>query len=164
MFTHNILQGALPWQFLDHTYHKYVGQYLLSNARQLGHQVAGNRAISCGSDGQSDWRETKLNDKLRRAAEYLDKGSVTKGIREGDEAIAFGKEALSYFRQYQRTRFLIYLSIMWLGWILVLFLKIVNARTRRSISPLRHSLSQLTNIGFVVLLTITLVSHIGKRK
>lgn len=124
--------------------------------------MTGNRAISCESNDHSDWREIKLNDKVRRAAEYLDKGSVMEGIREGDEAITFGKEALSYFRQYQRTRFFIYLSIMWLGWILVLFLKIVNVRTRYSLSPLRHFLSQLTNIGFAVLLTITLVSHIGE--
>ncbi|XP_020293464.1 GPI ethanolamine phosphate transferase 1 isoform X2 [Pseudomyrmex gracilis] len=153
-------EGALPWQYFDVSYHKYVGQYLLSNAKQLGHQVTGNRAISCESNGHSDLREIKLNDKVRRAAEYLDKGNVMEGIREGDEAITFGKEALSYFRQYQRTRFFIYLSIMWLGWILVLFLKIVNVKTRYSISPLRHSLSQLTNIGFAVLLMITLVSHI----
>lgn len=154
-----LLQGALPWRYFDTNYREYVGRALLGNVKQLAHQVAGNRAISCGNSGPVYRREERLSDRIRRIERYLDRGNVTEGIREGDEAIIFAKEALSYFRQYQRTRFLIYLSIMWFGWIIVLFLRLTGAKRRYR----RISLLLLANVGFASLLIITLIGHIGEK-
>ncbi|XP_032672659.1 GPI ethanolamine phosphate transferase 1 [Odontomachus brunneus] len=149
-------EGLLPWRYFDSDYHEYVGRALLSNVKQLAHQVTGNRAINCGNGGHTDWREEQLNDKIRKIEYYFDRGDVTEGIREGDAAIIFAKEALLYFRQYQRTRFLTYLSIMWFGWITILFLKIAGVKRQYR----RISLLLLTNIGFASLLIITLMGHI----
>lgn len=101
----------------------------------------------------------QLNNRIRKIEEYFDKGSIIDGIRESEEAISIGKEALSYFRQYQRIRFLLYLSIMWLGWIVVLFLKITGTKRRY----LRISLLVVINIGFASLLIIILIRHAGKK-
>ncbi|XP_072767343.1 GPI ethanolamine phosphate transferase 1 [Anoplolepis gracilipes] len=146
-------EGALPWQYFDANYQEYVGYSLLSNVKQLAHQVTGNRAIN--GETSTDWRETQLNDRIRKIEEHIGRGSTIDGIRESEEAISFGKEALSYFRQYQRIRFLTYLSIMWLGWIVVLFLKITGTKRR----CLRISLLQFVNIGFASLLIIMLIKH-----
>lgn len=123
------------------------------------HQIAKNRAISCGNDDHVDLREEQLIDKIHNIERLLNEESVKEGIREGDEAIAFAKEALSYFRQYQRTRFLTYLSIMWLGWIVVLFLRITGVKRRSQ----WISLLLLANVGFMSLLIITLIGHVGKK-
>lgn len=89
--------------------------------------------------------------------DYLKQGNIIEGIQEGNRASAFSKEALLYFRQYQRIRFLIYLSIMWLGWIVLLFLRIAGIKRRY----LRTSLLLLINIGFMSLLIITLIGYLG---
>lgn len=138
-------------------YQEYVGHSLLNNVKQLAHQVTGNRAIN--GETSIDWRETQLNNRIRKIGEHIDKGSIIDAIRESEKAISFGKEALAYFRQYQRIRFLIYLSIMWLGWIIMLFLKITETKRR----CFRTSLLQFVNIGFASLLIIMLIRHAGKK-
>lgn len=137
-------------------YQEYVGHSLLNNVKQLAHQVTGNRAIN--GETSIDWRETQLNNRIRKIEEHIGEGNIINGIRESEEAINFGKEALSYFRQYQRVQFLIYLSIMWLGWIVILFLKITGIKRR----CLRISLLQFVNIGFASLLIIMLFRYAGK--
>lgn len=137
-------------------YQEYIGHSLLNNVKQLAHQVTGNRAIN--GETSIDWRETQLNNRIRKIEEHIGKGSIINGIRESEEAINFGKEALSYFRQYQRIRFLIYLSIMWLGWIVILFLKIIGTKRR----CFQISLLQFVNIGFASLLIIMLIRYAGK--
>lgn len=137
---------------------EYVARFLLSNVKQLTHQVTGNRVISCQDSDRLDWRETQLNDKIRKAQQHLSRRNMMAGIREGDDAISFSKEALSYFRQYQRIRFLIYLSIMWLGWIVILFLKITGVQRRYY----QMSVLQLVNIGFASLLIIMLIAHMSE--
>jgi len=139
-------------------YREYVAHSLISNVKQLAHQVTGNRAISCQNSDHLDWRQIHLNDKIRKAQQHISKRNMMAGIREGDDAISFSKEALSYFRQYQRIRFLIYLSIMWLGWIVILFLKITGVKRRYP----RIFVLQLVNIGFASLLIIMLVGHISE--
>lgn len=139
-------------------YHKYIAQFLLVNVKQLAHQVTGNRAISCEKTDHDD-REEQLNKKIREIIFHLDRGNVMEGIRKSDEAITFAKEALLYFRQYQRTRFLICLSIMWLGWIIMSFLKISGVKRQY----LRVSLLLLISIGFASLLIIMLIRHIGEK-
>ncbi|EFN65621.1 GPI ethanolamine phosphate transferase 1 [Camponotus floridanus] len=146
-------EGALPWQYFDINYQKYIGYSLLNNVKQLAYQVMGNRAIN--GETSIDWRETQLNSRIRKIEEHIGKGSIIDGIRESEEAISFGKEALSYFRQYQRIRFLIYLSIMWLGWIVILFLKITGTKRR----CFRISILQFVNIGFASLLIIILIRY-----
>ncbi|KAL6264062.1 hypothetical protein P5V15_004141 [Pogonomyrmex californicus] len=147
-------EGTLPWQYFDMGYHRYVAHSLLSNVKQLMHQVTENRAINCESN--IDWRETQLNDKIRKAVKHLREGNVMAGIQKADEAINFSKEALLYFRQYQRIRFLVYLSIMWIGWIIMLFLKITGVKHRH----VQTSVLLLVNIGFASLLIIMFIRHI----
>lgn len=147
-------EGALPWQYFDMDYREYVAHSLISNVKQLAHQVSGNREISCQNSGYTDWREARLNDKIRKANQHISRRNIMAGIREGDDAISFSKEALSYFRQYQRIRFLVCLSLMWLGWIVLLFLKITGVQHQSS------QKSTLVNIGFASLLALIWISHI----
>lgn len=140
-------------------YHEYVARSLLSNVKQLAHQVTGNRAINCENTDHIDWREAQINDQIRKTIQHVSKRNVMAGIRVGDEAVSFSKEALSYFRQYQRTRFLICLSLMWLGWITILFLKITGVVRREN---LRIFVLKLVSVGFASLLIITLVRHMSE--
>lgn len=140
-------------------YHEYVARSLLSNVKQLMHQIAGNRVINCENTDHVDWREIQTNDKIRKVEQHLSKRNMMAGIRVADETISFSKEALSYFRQYQRIRFLIYLSIMWLGWIIMLFLKITGVVKRQC---LRNVLLQLMNVGFAGLLIITWTRYMSE--
>ncbi|KAL0130778.1 hypothetical protein PUN28_002415 [Cardiocondyla obscurior] len=150
-------EGALPWQYFDMSYHKYVAYSLLNNVKQLAHQITGNRAINCENIDQIDWRETEINDQIRKAEQHLYRKNMMAGIRVGNEAINFSKEALSYFRQFQRIKFLICLSIMWLGWIIMLFLKITRVVERQNV---RTFLLQIINVVFASLLIIMLIRHI----
>lgn len=147
----------LPWRYFNSHHHEYIGRALLGNVKQLAHQITGNRVINCGNGGRIDWREEQLNDKIRKIEHHLDRGDVTEGIREGDATVIFAKEVLLYFRQYQRTRFLTYLSIMWFAWITVLFLKLTSVKRQYH----RIFLLLFINIGFASLLIITLMGHIG---
>ncbi|XP_029154828.1 GPI ethanolamine phosphate transferase 1-like isoform X2 [Nylanderia fulva] len=147
-------EGALPWQYFDANYQEYVGRFLLSNVKQLAHQVTGNRAIY--DDTNIDWRETQLNNRIRKIEEHINKRNITDGIREAEEAIHFGKEALLYFRRFSRMRFLISLSIMWLGWIITLFSKITGMKRKRR----NLQVSVLITVGLGGLLIILLVRQL----
>ncbi|KYN03627.1 PREDICTED: GPI ethanolamine phosphate transferase 1 [Cyphomyrmex costatus] len=149
-------EGALPWQYFNLDNREYVAYSLISNVKQLMHQITENRVISCQDSDYTDWRETQINDKIRKAQQHISKRNIMAGIREGNDAIRFSKEALLYFRLYQRIRFLIYLSIMWLSWIVILFFKIAGAKRQYS----RIFLLRLVNIGFPCLLIIMLTVHI----
>ncbi|KYM81808.1 GPI ethanolamine phosphate transferase 1 [Atta colombica] len=149
-------EGALPWQYFNLDYREYVAHSLISNVKQLMHQITENRVISCQDSDYTDWRETQINDKIRKAQQHISKRNIMAGIREGNDAISLSKEALLYFRQYQRIRFLIYLSIMWLSWIVILFFKIAGAKRQYS----RIFLLRLINVGFPCLLIIMLIVHI----
>lgn len=122
------------------------------------HQITENRVISCQDSDHTDWRETQINDKIRKAQQHISKRNIMAGIREGNDAISSSKEALLHFRQYQRIRFLIYLSIMWLSWIVILFFKMAGAKRQYS----RIFLLRLVNVGFPCLLIIMLIVHISE--
>lgn len=139
-------------------YHEYLARSLLSNVKQLMHQIAGNRVINCENTDQIDWRETQINDKIRKVGQHLSKRNMMAGIRVADETITFSKEALLYFRQYQRIRFLIYLSIMWLGWLVILFFKITGVVERQR----SRFLLQLVNVGFAGLLIVMWTKYISE--
>ncbi|XP_076164323.1 GPI ethanolamine phosphate transferase 1 isoform X2 [Ptiloglossa arizonensis] len=121
-------EGVLPWQYLNDTDLKYINHALLNNLKQLTYQVKANREMNCENNRFSDWKEIELDYKISILDKYLREKNLREKLIEIVDTIELAKESLSYFRQYQRLRFLIYLSIMWLGWIILLFFKIAGAK------------------------------------
>lgn len=134
----------------------YNAQALLNNLKQLSYQVTENRILSCGrSDDFMDWRELTLNKHIWEINEYINKGKMTNGITEAEEAIKLAKEYLYYFKQYQRNYFLMYMTFMWSGWIIFLFLKIVGIPREET----RSSLLLLVDIIFLSSLIVLIIKY-----
>ncbi|CAK9808629.1 GPI ethanolamine phosphate transferase 1 [Anthophora plagiata] len=148
-------EGVLPWEYLNVTNLKYINHALLNNLKQLTHQVKANCKMNCENNEFTDWRERELDMKISTLNKHFETEDSNETLKEIVDAIKLAKKSLLYFRQYQRTRFLIYLSIMWLGWITLLFLKISGSRR-----PVVHSFTLLiVDIVFPILLITTFIEH-----
>ncbi|KAK9294452.1 hypothetical protein QLX08_010915 [Tetragonisca angustula] len=148
-------EGVLPWQYLSTTNLKYINHALLNNLKQLTYQVKANRKMNCEDNGFADWREIELDNKIS----ILDKDSETEDsnekLKEIIDGIKLAKKSLTYFRQYQRKRFLLYLSVIWLGWITLLFLKITGVNR----SVVNSFILLTTDCVFIVVVIIIFITH-----
>ncbi|XP_076656589.1 GPI ethanolamine phosphate transferase 1-like isoform X2 [Halictus rubicundus] len=148
-------EGVLPWQYLNASNLEYTNDALLSNLKQLTHQVKANREIICEDSSLMDQRVTQLYNKISALEKRLETNNLRKRFDETINTIKLAKESLLYFRQYQRSRLLIYLSTMWLGWIVLLFLKI--AGTERS--HINRVILLVADIALVCILVIIFVLY-----
>ena len=140
---------------------EYGARALLRNVKQLALQVRANQILSLGSNKiNTHWRYEKLNEHIHRIESSLGRGKISKSIAEGERALLLAKESLNYFRQYQRNRFILYLTLMWFGWVALLFLNIAGKR-RRDIAPFKLL---LTNLILSASLFLLLIEYIGKIK
>ncbi|XP_015185779.1 PREDICTED: GPI ethanolamine phosphate transferase 1 isoform X2 [Polistes dominula] len=136
----------------------YTAQALLNNLKQLSYQVIENRILHCGiGDDFVDWRELKLNKYIWEINQYINNGKIMEGIKMAEEGITLAKEYLYYFKQYQRNRFLMYMTFMWIGWIILLFLKIVGIPRQE----IKLSLLLLFDIIFVISLIVLIIRYVG---
>lgn len=147
-------EGVLPWQYLNVTDLKYINYALLNNLKQLTYQVKANHKMNCEDNEYADWREIELDNKIVTLDKDFETADLNEKLKEIINSIKLAKKSLLYFRQYQRTRFLLYLSIMWLGWIISLFFKITGVNR-----PVIHSFILLiTNIVFLIsIITIFII-------
>lgn len=151
-----IFQGVLPWQYLNVTDLKYINYALLNNLKQLTYQVKANHKMNCEDNEYADWREIELDNKIITLDKDLET-DLNERLKEIINSIKLAKKSLLYFRQYQRTRFLLYLSIMWLGWIISLFFKITGVNR-----PVIHSFILLiTNIVFLISIITIFIMYKG---
>ncbi|CAL7949608.1 unnamed protein product [Xylocopa violacea] len=144
-------EGVLPWQYLNATNFKYINRALLNNLKQLTYQVKANHKMNCEDTGFVDWREMELNNKISIFDKYLENEDSNEKLNEIVDAIKLAKNSLIYFRQYQRTRFLLYLSVMWIGWIMLLFFKIIGTKRR-----LVNSFTLLVIDSVFIILVVTI--------
>lgn len=152
-----IFQGVLPWQYLNVTDLKYINYALLNNLKQLTYQVKANHKMNCEDNEYADWREIELDNKIITLDKDLETADLNERLKEIINSIKLAKKSLLYFRQYQRTRFLLYLSIMWLGWIISLFFKITGINR-----PVIHSFILLiTNIVFLISIITIFIMYKG---
>lgn len=152
-----IFQGVLPWQYLNVTDLKYINYALLNNLKQLTYQVKANHKMNCEDNEYADWREIELDNKIITLDKNLETADLNERLKEIINSIKLAKKSLLYFRQYQRTRFLLYLSIMWLGWIISLFFKITGVNR-----PVIHSFILLiTNIVFLISIITIFIMYKG---
>ncbi|XP_054012026.1 GPI ethanolamine phosphate transferase 1 isoform X2 [Hylaeus anthracinus] len=152
-------EGVLPWQYLNDTDLKYTNNALLNNLKQLTYQVKANREMICENNGFTDGRERELDYKISELNNHLERKDLKEQLNETVNTIELAKEYLSYFRQYQRSRFLIYLSTMWLGWITLLFFKI--AGVKRPI--INRTVLLISDIAFAcILITIFIIYEVSE--
>lgn len=153
-----IFQGVLPWEYLNASNLEYINYALLNNLKQLTYQVKANRRMNCEDNEFADWREIELDNKiynLDKDFEIQDANEKLKGIVS---TIKLAKKFLLYFRQYQRTRFLLYLSMIWLGWIICLFFKITGIHR-----PVINSFILLIiDVAFLILAITLFIMHKGR--
>lgn len=142
----------------------YKAQALLSNFKQMTNQVIANRARASGDSSiDSHWREQKLQDTIKHIEQLLNDNKIDKAIKEAEKAIPESKEALYYYRQAQRNQLIMYLTLMWLGWIVLLVLKLIGVEKQNyDFNKTQKSQFTLTNIVFFIALLILLVEHAGK--
>ncbi|KAI4483722.1 hypothetical protein M0804_007982 [Polistes exclamans] len=150
-------EGVLRKEYLRNN-DVYSAQALLNNLKQLSYQVIENRILHCGiGDDFMDWRELTLNKYIWEINQYINNGKIMEGIKKAEEAIKLAKEYLYYFKQYQRNRFLMYMTFMWIGWIILLFLKIVGIPRQE----IKLSLLLLLDIIFVISLIVLIIRYVG---
>ncbi|XP_048507582.1 GPI ethanolamine phosphate transferase 1-like isoform X2 [Athalia rosae] len=150
-------EGVLPRKYLKDGNNKYGASALLSNVRQLELQVRGTRILNYGYGSELHRREIVLYEGIKTAEDLLQMGEVTKSIAEGEKLISFAKESLAYFRGYHRSRLMFYLTVTWLGWIALLFIKM----TELPKSKKRSELKLACDIFFVCATILVLISHRG---
>ncbi|XP_043254750.1 GPI ethanolamine phosphate transferase 1-like isoform X2 [Colletes gigas] len=148
-------EGVLPWQYLSDTGFKYINHALLNNLKQLTYQVKANREMNCVDNRFTDWREMELDYKISTLDKYLEGKNSRENLNDIVDTIKIAKESLSYFRQYQRSWFLMYLSIMWLGWIILLFFKIAGTKRR----AINHIILLVADIAFACILVTIFIMH-----
>lgn len=138
---------------------EYGLRALLRNIKQLVLQVKANRELSLGTNEiRTHWREKQLNENINKIETLLHDGKIAESTFEGEKTVLFAKESLLYFRQYQRNRLLLYLTLMWFGWIVLLFLKIAGK------SKEDHGSFKLYVVKLILFLAlfILLAEYIGK--
>lgn len=150
-------QGVLPWQYLNTSNLGYTNDALLNNLKQLTHQVKANREMNCENNKFSDWRVNQLESKIFTLENHYQIKDSKERFKETVEAIKLAKDSLLYFRQYQRSWLLIYLSTMWLGWIVLLFFKI--AGTERPV--INRFALLITDIALVCILITVFITLKG---
>lgn len=116
-------EGVLPYHYLNASSIKYVNRALFNNLKQLNFQVKAMREMSCEDRRHVDRREQVIDKKISDLNKYVEIVIPDESLNEIVDTIKSAKDVLKFYRQYQRTQFLIYLSIMWIGWIIMLFMK-----------------------------------------
>ncbi|XP_051170551.1 GPI ethanolamine phosphate transferase 1 isoform X2 [Leptopilina boulardi] len=146
-------EGILKLQLLSSKNKEYGVRALLGNIKQLALQVEANRELSLGTTKiRTNWREKQLNENIRKIETLLSEGKIEESIVEGEKTVLLAKESLNYFRQYQRNRLIIYLTLMWLGWITLLFLKI-TAKSKQNHQSFKLYVLKLS-FGFALFLLL----------
>lgn len=150
-------EGALPRKYLKDGDNEYGARALISNLKQLELQVKGSRVLSHGSDSEPHHREKTLYEGIHRAEDLLALGKATEAINKGADLMAFVKESLAYFRKYHRGRLMFYLTVSWLGWITLLFLKMMGLPRSTS----RIKLLLFCDAFFICATLLLLIVHRG---
>ena len=155
------LQGVLNLKLLSPKIKEYAARAYLRNIKQLVLQVKANRELSLGSNEISThWRDEELHKKIHQIETLIREGKISQSLDEAEKTVLLAKESLYFFRQYQRNRFILYLTLMWFGWIALLFLKVAR-------KPRRHDQSfklYLLKLGFFGILILLLIEYTGKTK
>ncbi|XP_026674612.1 GPI ethanolamine phosphate transferase 1 isoform X2 [Ceratina calcarata] len=137
-------EGVVPWHYLNATDIKYVNRALFNNLKQLNFQVKAMKEMSCKDRRYADKREQEVDKKISHLYKYVETGIPDENLNEIVDTIKSAKDVLKYYRQYQRTQFLLYLSMMWIGWIIVLFMKMSCAKQ----SSVQYGYVFLTDVLF----------------
>lgn len=137
----------------------------MNNINQLTIQVKANRILSSGSDDatNSNWRERKLDNMINKIKNLLRERKFDEAIKEGDEAINISKETLSHYRKYQRNQLVIFLTLMWLGWIILLVLNLTGVKKQFQSDNKPSSHLTLLNIIFITAVILLLIEHKGDK-
>lgn len=137
---------------------EYGANALLNNIKQLTLQVKANRLLSSGSGSSKTLRrEEQLELKISEISKLIEKREISEALRIANSTIHQAKESLNYFRQYQRNRMILYLTIIWVSWIAYLFLKAAGKPRRTT----KAHLTYILNIGFVAALLFVILEHIS---
>lgn len=151
-------QGTLPRRYLKDGNTRYGASALISNAKQLELQIRGSRMLSHGPNSEPDSKEITLAEEIRKAEYLLTSNEVLEAIDKGEYLTSFAKESLVYFREYHRGRLISYLTVSWLGWIALLFFKIIGHPRNSNYTVPRLSCDVL----FVCTIVLLLFMHRGK--
>lgn len=148
----------MPREFLD-TNAEYEAKAFLSNVKQLSLQVRANRKFTTGKSVSSfSEHEEGLFQKINAAENLLREGKYSASLKKSDDAILLAKEALSYFRGYYKYQYLLCLTVMWLGWIVLLFLKVAGT-PRENISMFWVIVN---DVVFSIIGVVLVYKHYGK--
>lgn len=137
---------------------EYGTNALLNNIKQLTLQVKANRLLSSGSGSSKTLRrEEQLELKISEISKLIEKKEISEALSVANSTIHLAIESLNYFRQYQRNRMILYLTIIWVSWIVYLSLKAAG-KVRRAA---KDYLTYMLNIGFVAAVLFVILEHIS---
>ncbi|XP_015584903.1 GPI ethanolamine phosphate transferase 1 isoform X2 [Cephus cinctus] len=148
-------EGVLPKQFLKLGQKAYGARALLNNIKQLVVQVTANRIQNEGISTQKHKKEQELEKNIVNIEQLLAEKKFISALKQGEKTIELAKTSLLYFRQYQRNRLMLYLTIIWVGWIAMLFLKVTGVSYHEE----KPSQLLLANIGFACGVVLLLIEH-----
>ncbi|CAG5106878.1 Similar to PIGN: GPI ethanolamine phosphate transferase 1 (Homo sapiens) [Cotesia congregata] len=171
-------EGVLPRLYLQSGNQEYGARALLNNIKQLLNQVKGNRLTASGEGSSySNWRERELEKMIDKVEKLLHDNKVVEAIRVAEETIEKCKSYLYYYRQYQKNQLIVYLTLMWLGWIVLLVLKITGTprshlnntykvKSRKDSRVIYYGIAALIFVwlGFCAPLVLVPVYHVKKNE
>ncbi|XP_057337055.1 GPI ethanolamine phosphate transferase 1 [Microplitis mediator] len=155
-------EGVLPRLYLQSGNQEYGARALLNNIKQLLNQVKGNRLVASGEGSSySNWRERELEKMIEKIEKLLHDNKVVESIRVAEETVNKCKSVLHYYRQYQKNQLIVYLTLMWLGWIVLLVLKITGTpRSHLTNYKIKSAYHTVLNISFIAAVVILIVEHL----
>ncbi|XP_033216192.1 GPI ethanolamine phosphate transferase 1 isoform X2 [Belonocnema kinseyi] len=147
-------EGVLNLKLLSPEIKEYGARAFLRNIKQLVLQVKANRELSLGSnDISTHWRDEELHKRIHQIEALIREGKIPQSMDVAEKTVLLAKESLYYFRQYQRNRFMLYLTFMWFGWIALLFLKVAG-KPRRDDQSFKLYLLKLGFLGVIFIMFI----------
>ncbi|XP_034936003.1 GPI ethanolamine phosphate transferase 1 [Chelonus insularis] len=153
-------EGILPALFLIPENKDYIARALMNNIEQLYIQIKANRVVASG-DGPShfNWREKELKNMINDIKNLLNEMKIVEAIVKAKEALKLSKEVLYYYRRFQRNQLIMYLTIMWLGWIALLILKLTGVK-RQTYDDDLNKYFTLINLIFLTAEIILSIDHV----
>ncbi|XP_011312823.1 GPI ethanolamine phosphate transferase 1 [Fopius arisanus] len=154
-------EGILPRFFLEKSNEEFGLISVLNNIKQLQIQIKATRVQTMGDrPSVSQKHEQELAALIDTIEILLRNNQITEALNQTDNIIAMSKEMLYYYREFQRCQLITYLTLLWIGWIVLLVFKMTGTQ-RQTLITSNNGISYLTlaNTVFCIAVILLITEH-----
>ncbi|XP_028982358.1 GPI ethanolamine phosphate transferase 1 [Diachasma alloeum] len=154
-------EGLLPRFFLKKSNEEFGLIAVLNNIKQLIIQIRATRVLTTGdTPSLSQRREQELIASVHHIETLRRENKIIEALSEADSVMIKSKETLNYYRRLQRNQLIFYLTLLWIGWIALMILKLIGSQ-RQTLGALNNGILYLTvvNAIFCIVVILIVIEH-----